>query len=197
MRLLWRRFGRHFELRREGLPEDGVAPLLREATGLDLTQEVQAWAHGTDELPLAALLQRVGLHLSLKAPEGDAPSLGVKLEQGGGMLTIATAYRGQAAMRAGLSAGDQLVAFDGLRVDEASLKRTLGRHRAGDRVRVHAFRRDELMAFDVRLQAPEPTDATLTPDEQADAGALALRRAWLGLRTHDAIASPAPPANPA
>ncbi|MFN9952939.1 MAG: PDZ domain-containing protein, partial [bacterium] len=67
------------------------------------------------------------------------------------MLTIATAYRGQAAMRAGLSAGDQLVAFDGLRVDEASLKRTLGRHRAGDRVRVHAFRRDELMAFDVRL----------------------------------------------
>jgi predicted metalloprotease with PDZ domain len=197
MRLLWRRFGRHFELRREGLAEDGVAPLLREATGLDLTQEVQAWAHGTDELPLAALLQRVGLHLSLKAPEGDAPSLGVKLAQNGAALTITTAYSGQAAMRAGLSAGDQLVAFEGLRMDEASLKRMLGRHRAGDRVRVHAFRRDELMAFDVRLQAPEPTDATLTPDEQAEAGALALRRAWLGLRAHDAIPSPEPPANPA
>jgi predicted metalloprotease with PDZ domain len=184
MRLLWRRFGRPFDARREGLPEDGVAPLLREATGLDLSREVQAWAHGTDELPLSALLQRVGLCLILKAPEGDSPSLGVTLAQSPGVLTITTAYRGQAAMRAGLSAGDQLVAFDGLRVDEASLKRMLARRRAGDRVRVHAFRRDELIAVDVRLQAPEPTEATLTSDEQADAGAIALRRAWLGLRAH-------------
>ena len=56
----------------------------------------------------------------------------------------------------GLSAGDVLVAIDGLRVDApAGLELLLAQYRPGDRVTIHVFRRDELRAFRVRLGAPQ------------------------------------------
>jgi predicted metalloprotease with PDZ domain len=83
-------------------------------------------------------------------------------------------------MRAGLSAGDVLVAVDGLRVDERSLKQLLARRQPGDPVTVHAFRRDELLCVTVRLAAGPATEASLSLDEKAADPAVRLRRGWLG-----------------
>ena len=96
----------------------------------------------------------------------------------GADLAIATAYSGGAAQRAGLSAGDVLVAIDGLRVDEKSLRALLSRRRAGDVVAIHAFRRDELLRVEAVLDAPMRSEATL----QVEAKDNALRRGWLGER---------------
>lgn len=180
MRLLWRRFGRRFETDGLGLSEDGFAPLVEEATGLDLRAELAQWVEGTDDLPLAALLTQVGAGLSLKTPDEDAPSLGVRLVSRQGDLAIATAYTDGPAMRAGLSAGDVLVALDDLRIDERSLKALLARHKTGDRVRLHAFRRDELLCVDVRLGAASATEATLSLDQSIDDETRRLRKGWLG-----------------
>jgi len=61
-----------------------------------------------------------------------------------------------------LSAGDVLVAVDGLRVDApAGLDVLLSQYRAGERVQVHVFRRDELRVFTVRLSAPAALDCVL------------------------------------
>ena len=49
----------------------------------------------------------------------------------------------------------------------------------GDTIAVHAFRRDELMRFDVVLDAPAASEATLT----ASAAETELRRGWLGAAT--------------
>jgi predicted metalloprotease with PDZ domain len=54
-----------------------------------------------------------------------------------------------------------LVAIDGLRVNDTSLKKQLGRKRPGDRVSVHAFRREELLTIDIELEAPRPELVTL------------------------------------
>ena len=83
-------------------------------------------------------------------------------------------------MRAGLSSGDVIVAVDGLRVDERSLKALLARRKAGDRVTVHAFRRDELLQVDVRLAAGDATECTLSLDEHAADGIRRQRNHWLG-----------------
>jgi C-terminal processing protease CtpA/Prc len=103
------------------------------------------------------------------------------------------------AMRAGLSAGDVLIAMDGLRLDETSWKSQLGRKRPGDRVCVHAFRRDELLTIDVELEAPRAEVVTLKilkrgsgveegvehaelhePDRRGLQAEQARRSAWLG-----------------
>jgi predicted metalloprotease with PDZ domain len=82
-----------------------------------------------------------------------------------GQTQLATVYEGGAAHKAGLSAGDTLVAIDSLRVaDHASLDRLLKAYRAGDTVTVHVFRRDELRSFTLTLAAPGDTECQLTAE---------------------------------
>jgi predicted metalloprotease with PDZ domain len=181
MRLMWRRYGRDFFERREGLGEDEFPRLLEEATGLRLDAQIRSWAYGTAELPLARLLQPVGVQLALGRGDQGPASLGAKLAMRDGQLAIATAYAGQAAQRAGLSAGDTLVAVDGLRVvDERALKALLARRKPGDRLKVHAFRRDELLECELELDAPPATEATLKFAPRPGARAARLLARWLG-----------------
>jgi predicted metalloprotease with PDZ domain len=176
MRLMWRRYGRD-ALARDGspgaapagLPEDAFPSLLREATGVALGAQLARWVEGTDPLPLARLLAPFGVRLTM-APADPAPSLGVRTATRGGELSIATAYRGGAAQRAGLSAGDTIVACDGLRVDERALKAMLARRRA---------------QHEVVLDPPAATEATLAVAPRDNA----LRRGWLGARPAPALRS--------
>ncbi|RPH42779.1 MAG: M61 family peptidase [Burkholderiales bacterium] len=182
MRLMWERYGRDFHApgggpgaMQRGLPEEAFPALLREATGVALDPALARWVDGTAELPLAKLLAPFGVTLAF-APADPAPTLGIRTGGRGADLSITTAYSGGAAHRAGLSAGDVLVACDGLRIDEKALKALLSRRKPGDTVEVHAFRRDELMRFAVVLDAPAPSEASLT----ASTADNALRRGWLG-----------------
>ncbi len=180
LRLMWRRHGRQFDQRQSGLPEDGFAPLVLEATGVAVDDALARWVHDTVDLPLTDQLRAVGVALSMKAPDDEAPSLGVRLATRQGDLTITTALAGGAALRAGLSSGDVIVALDGLRVDERSLKALLARRKVGDRIALHAFRRDELQQFDVRLAAGVATECTLSLDEHAADAIKRQRLDWLG-----------------
>ncbi len=87
-------------------------------------------------------------------------------------------FDGGPAQRAGLSAGDLIVAVDGLRVPAGQLDKTLARHRAGDTVSVHVFRRDELMALEVTLATDTTPQFTLALASDPSP----LRSAWLGKR---------------
>ncbi|WP_094798391.1 M61 family metallopeptidase [Bordetella genomosp. 5] len=164
MRLLWQRFGRDFyQGRAHGLAEDGLPALIQEATGVDTRRFIQRYAYGTADVPLTELLSAQGYALQFKAGL-NIPSLDVRTRKQGDALALATVFEGGAAHKGGLSAGDVLVAIDGLKVEApAGLDTLLAQYRAGDRVMVHVFRRDELRAYRVRLAAPAPLDATLVP----------------------------------
>ncbi|HYG44886.1 MAG TPA: PDZ domain-containing protein, partial [Bordetella sp.] len=163
MRLLWQRYGRDFYRgKAQGLPEDALPALVREATGVDVRRFVARHAYGTADVPLAELLAPHGVGLQWKATV-NIPSLDARTRKQGESLALATVLEGGAAHKAGLSAGDVLVAVDGLRVDApAGLDLLLAQYRAGDRVTVHVFRRDELRAFTVRLAPPTALDCVLS-----------------------------------
>ena len=149
--------------------------LIQEATGLDLRRQIRAWAYGTEELPLARLLKPMGLTVVTERPEDVRVSLGARTGVRDGELTILTAERDGPAAAAGLSAGDRLVAVDGLRCTEARLKTLLARKAPGETVLVAAFRRDELLMATVAL-----VEAPGTIRLEAQPGAHAMRAAWLG-----------------
>ena len=181
MRLMWQRYARDFTVERSGLAEDAFPRLLEEATGLRLDAQIRDWAYGTAELPLARLLKGFGVRLQLGRGDQGPVSIGAKLALRDGLPTIATAYAGQAAQRAGLSAGDALVAIDGLRVpDERALKALLARRAPGERLRVHAFRRDELIECELELDAPPATEATLGVVARPATQAAQRLARWLG-----------------
>ncbi len=180
MRLLWTRFGRDFAQRRTGVDEDAFARLLEEAVGMRLDAQIRRWAYGTSELPLAALLRRFAVRLESGAGDEGPASIGARMAMRDGQWTIVNAYNGQAAERAGLAPGDVVVALDGLRTgDEAACKAILARRRPGDRMRVHAFRRDELIERELELDAPRKTEAKLVADERPVAAAKRLLGGWL------------------
>jgi len=197
MRLLWNRFGKSEQT--FGLSEDGFGEIIEDATGLDLRHELTQWVEGTTDLPLPDLLRPLGIQMKQEAAKDEPPSLGLWTAQRGHDLVAKTVLKGGPAMRAGLSAGDVLIAMDGLRVNETSLKNQLGRKRPGDRVSIHAFRRDELLTIDIELEAPRPEIVTLKilktgsgaegsiehaelhePDRRGLQAEQARRSAWLG-----------------
>ncbi len=180
MRLMWRRFGRPGATDPQGLSEDGFAALLEEASGVALGEQIARWAYGTDELPVEQSLARFGVALDAKPANARESMLGIRIATRNGEATVATAYTGGPAQRAGVSAGDAVVALDGLRVDEKTLKALLERRQAGATIRLHVFRRDELLAFDVRLGEVAATEASMESIEKVSAGVRRLRKGWLG-----------------
>ncbi|SAL59357.1 M61 family metallopeptidase [Caballeronia humi] len=166
MRLLWQRYGRDFyNGKARGIAESEVEALFAEATGADLRKLFRDGVHGTRDLPLDALFEPFGVTLATDlATNGTAgkPSLGART-RGGADCTLAVVHDGGAAQKAGLSAGDVLVAIDGLRVTGSNLDGLLSRYLPGAKVEVHAFRRDELRRTELKLDAPEVTRYTLSP----------------------------------
>ncbi|MEJ2919752.1 PDZ domain-containing protein, partial [Bordetella avium] len=145
-----------------GLGEEEFPELVREATGVDVRRFVRRYAYGTADLPLADLLAPQGISTEWKTAS-PLPSLDVRTRKQGDSLVLATVFEGGAAHRAGLSAGDVLLAIDGLKVEaQAGLDVLLSQYRPGDRVQVHVFRRDELRSYLVRLAAPEALDCVLS-----------------------------------
>jgi predicted metalloprotease with PDZ domain len=180
MRLLWQRYGRDFYRGKpQGVAPQDIAALLQEATGCALHKELALATESTADLPLATALQHAGIHWSARVEKPFA-SLGVRTKTAGNECVIATCFTGEAAHRAGLSAGDVLVAVDGLRVSAHNLDTLLARYSAGTTVDVHVFRRDELMRHPVQLDAPQPNHITLTTDPAARKAQVAARTAWLG-----------------
>ena len=178
MRLLWQRFGRDFYRGKPvGVAEDEVEEIFAEATGADLGALFEQAVRSTRDLPLETLLEPFGISLAPERDKNARPTLGARV-RGGGDCTLAAVHDGSAAQKAGLSAGDVLVAIDGLRVTGANLDALLSRYLPGAKVEVHAFRRDELRTVQVKLDGPEVSRYSLTVTDRRTA-ARNWRERWL------------------
>jgi predicted metalloprotease with PDZ domain len=194
MRALWTRYGEPGV----GVPEDGVRRIAEELSGLDLSSFFARHVEGTDELPFAEMLGRAGIDVHLRPADGnkdkggkpgrkpkksDPPRrwLGARWATGEARLTHV--FDGGPAQAAGLSAGDVIIAWNGLKVTGANLQALIDRSAADTAVRVLAFRRDELMQFEVRIGDAPLDTCWLTLRKDAPAGAITLRDAWTGLVT--------------
>ncbi|HEY2969219.1 MAG TPA: PDZ domain-containing protein [Casimicrobiaceae bacterium] len=185
IRALWRRYGQTGT----GVPEDGVEAIAAELSSL--ARNRQKTRRDTRELPLAELLRSFAVELNLRPREKDQDKggrparstpasvwLGMTLASGGD-ARLQHVFSGGPAARAGLAAGDVIVAVDGLRASSESLERLRRSRAPGELVSVQAFRRDELMSFALTLEAAPEDTCWLALADRADAAAIARRGAWL------------------
>ncbi len=142
-------------------------------------------------LPLEELLTRQGMNYKVRVREsrsdmGGVPgsSAGLRVSLGGqwqardGGLILTHIYYDSALERAGLCVGDIIVAIQGRRATEAACEAIMRASVVDEHVELHAFRRDELMVFEVILQESWMDTCYLTSsDEKPFDGRL---RAWLG-----------------
>jgi predicted metalloprotease with PDZ domain len=170
-----------------------------------LAQQLSQWVHGTGELPLAALLQRAGVRL-VGNPQSLAQRLGLRVTESAlAGIKVTHVLRGGVAERAGLSAGDELIALGDWRLrrldDALRLLPTDAADAAAATLLVSRDQRLLRLVIDMPA-APLPDalavsagagagaakgamagaarlTAGLAADAQADASAVALRTAWI------------------
>jgi predicted metalloprotease with PDZ domain len=182
MRGLWVRYGRDFyDGKQQGVPEDEILAIMEELSGADLKRFHDRHIRGTEDVPLEDLLPAFGVAYEANVPADAKPWLGARIGKEGGDAKLAAVYEGGPAMLAGLSAGDKLVAIDGLRVPASGPDGLLARYRINDTVRIHAFRRDELMELRLRLKSDTAPQVTLKALAKPVA-VLRQRQAWLTLK---------------
>ncbi|KFI22567.1 M61 family metallopeptidase [Nitrosococcus oceani] len=188
MRALWESYGKTGV----GVPEDGVERQVAEVSGLNITDFFEVALRRAEDLPLQALLAQVGICYALRVPEssddkggkpgkGGTPRarLGIRLVPNEKEARISQVFDESAAQWAGLSAGDSLIAVDGIRVTASNLEKVISSYPGGARVIIHAFRRDELREFEAALQLPPKDTCVLTIDEDASPTAVVARESWL------------------
>ena len=164
MRLMWQRYGHNFFKDGKGIAEQEMPLLIKEATGLDLARQVNQWAYGTADIPLASLFRPFGISVNKVAAEKRATWLGARPVNKAGRVSLGAVYTGGPAHQAGLSAADELVACNDQRVSNvAELNQFLSRNQPGQTVRMTVFRGDILHQYDVSLSAPPSSGVELKP----------------------------------
>ena len=181
---------RHAE---RGLPEDGVERAVAEMMGEPAARAFfDGHVRGTEQL--APDLGAVGLKVGHRTAQSlddkggtpprknDKPSpgwLGAEIP-GGQKLVVGTVRDGGPAHRAGLYAGDEIVAESGFRLDRAALWDRLCERGPQGRVYLTIFRKDELLEVKVPLAEPPIDTIWVEPDPQAGSAERAAFEAWSG-----------------
>lgn len=178
MRLLWKRW-KDVPVY-PGVDEDGIVEAAETATDLKLARAIREWTEGTRDPDFAALLAPFGVACE-RRPALEQPHfalLGIR-SAGRAECSVAHVFDGSTAQQAGVSGGDVLVALNGLRILNGNLDTLLARFQPGDTVELLAFRRDELMRFEVKLGTQPPLKFVLRADAKAGKAAERLRLGWL------------------
>ncbi|RUO65259.1 Predicted metalloprotease, contains C-terminal PDZ domain [Pseudidiomarina planktonica] len=170
MQDLWNKYGKE----QLGTEDHTFVEHLNSYPGVDLTEFMHTALRTTKPLPLQTLLQSFGVklestfaaddnsHNGKRASDSLPVQLGAKYKGSSQGLELLNVYANEPAKRAGLAAGDRIIAIDDLQVTDTTVKEVLSRMAPGQATKVHAFRRDELMTLTIEWTEPKPYSRVLS-----------------------------------
>lgn len=189
LRILWERYG----ARDVGFPEEGIQDIVREVCGDRLDGFFDRALRGTEELDFDAALAVAGVEMTTPPapPSGSAAagapaappalSLGVRFKDEGTRTVVSHVLAGTPAYRAGIAAGDEIIALDGLRVPARDVPTRIAERSDGEVVEVTLFRRDELMTLPVRLERAAAPRTLVRRVAEPTPLQNAVFQGWLGI----------------
>jgi len=192
MRHMWRKHGRTGM----GLTEDSFPHLVEQAVTAalgegrkatarataGLRRKLDAWTHGTEELPIDASLKILGWNVRRERKDPKA-KLGLGLEfkppmQTGGASVIARIWEDMPSFQV-LQPDDEIVAALGYKWRPEQFRDQCSSRKPGDLVEVTVFREGRLLSLQVPLAEMPPDKVIVTPRKK-DAEGARRRKAWLG-----------------
>ena len=184
VRLIWQRYGKM----NLGVPEGALEQFVQEVVGHPLDDFFNDYVYGTKEVAIAELLEKMGIQFMLRqrasqydkgganvSSSSPRASLGINgvIEAEG--LRVTTVYANSAAAKAGISAGDLLIALNKLRFP-LDWEAVIAGLSVEQPVVIYGFRRDEWREFSITLQLA-PSDTVALWIEKTQDGA--RRERWL------------------
>jgi len=163
------------------VPEDGMQALFERVAGVPLGDLFDAWIRSAAEVDCARTLAHVGLSVQRSTrPDGPSSALGLRVRSEKGRAVVASVTRGSAAWRAGIDAGDEIVALAGSRIEGTDLEAALRPRAPGEEVDVTIARDGRLATRRVTLEAATMDRVKLVADRDAPPAARQAFAAWLG-----------------
>ncbi|GAB4164517.1 MAG: PDZ domain-containing protein [Roseiflexaceae bacterium] len=139
---------------------------------------LQRFVETTEELPYEQGFGYVGVQVQWSR-KSNGGWLGLKSKVDQGRLKVTSVVAGGPAEQAAIAAGDELIALDGFRIDEAKLAARLSERAPGSSAQITLFRGDRLLTTNVTLRE-SPFDALrLIPHQEATAAQQAMFRSWV------------------
>lgn len=177
MRQMWQQFG----IAEIGFTPEQLQEVIESVAGTDLSDFFGRYIDGTEELPFNQYLEPFGLQLVDECEEDAPPHLGLKVQTENGRESIKFVEAGTPAQLAGIDAGDELLAIDGMRVTAQNLSDRLKDYTPGDKIQVTVFHQEELRTHTVTLAAPRPSRYQVTLVENPDSRQKQNYQGWLGV----------------
>ncbi len=144
--------------------EGTIYELCKELTGDDWSEQINHLINTTDELPLDQLFPEFGVSYTLK--NDKTLPFGLKLADKPEGVVVQSARRDGVGAKAGLSAQDVIIAIDGVK---ASVKLLEQYAKEEGVFTVYAFRRDELMQFEVNASGSVLAEVELKVEDAVKA----------------------------
>ena len=151
---------------------------LAAAGGDALAEQLDGWVYDTQPLPLADALQSIGWLLDREDTSDDPVQVSLDASLRGNPPVVFSPRLDGAAWNAGINAGDELLALDGVRIG-SNMDALLRRYNPGDEVAFSLFRDGRLKTVPVTLN-PVRGDFELEMDEEATEQMRRIRTDWLG-----------------
>jgi len=144
--------------------ERTIFDLCEELTGDSWLEQINHLINTTEELPLDQLFPEFGLSYTLKNDKTLA--YGLKLADKPEGVLVQNAHREGAGAKAGISANDVIIAIDGLKATTKLIEKYAKQKGSYP---VLAFRRDELLSFEVTSDSINLTEVELIIEDQSKA----------------------------
>lgn len=155
-----------------GVPEGGIASIVKKATGIDLNAEISRWTATTEELPLQAMYDELGCEL--QADTGNnLCSLGITGQIKSEGMKVRSVINGGPAHQAGISSGDVLVSIGNRKLTQKNLDRFIQSTPANTQTDIIGFRAETLMQFSLLSGQPDTKEWKIVAGEKRR-----LNRPW-------------------
>ena len=152
--------------------------------GASLDDFFKRYVRGREEHDYNRALEGAGLRLDLTEATGgakavDKPYLGADLTQEVDRLMVSRVLEGSPAYEQGLNTGDQIVAFDNMRVNKDSFEARLAEKRPGQLANLTIFRFDDLSSLPIKLGGLSNAIYRIVPLQNQTEEQRRIYRSWL------------------
>ena len=192
MQYLWKTYGKNLT----GVPEGEIEKIASQMAETNLGEFFERYLYGNEDPPLDSLLTTAGIQFNLrqansvddkggKAPEtdsqGDICYFGARITSANNGAYLSQVFDNGPAQATGLSTADTIIAVDGIKTDKTYFEKYIQSNFVGDVIKLHVFRRDELLTFDVTLSSAPCDTCYLIEVDNCSEEIIRNRESWLGV----------------
>jgi predicted metalloprotease with PDZ domain len=176
MRTLYQQF---YKEKKRGFTDTEFREVSENVAGGPLSEIFDVYAATVKDIDYPRYLAYAGLDIDVQSRDLPGVSFGAITEDQGGSLAVSSVEWNSPAWRAGLSAQDEILALDGVRVTSRTLGETLNARKPGDTVRVLLSRRNAIRELDVVLGKKTERSFRITPLPNPTPLQTAILESWL------------------